>query len=230
MGHPRTNYSPRLVTLLGMFKKITRKQLEGFLARHASSERVLDIGSGGSSYGRFFPNRYSVDIESSRKPDQIADAHSLPFKDGEFSTVLCTEVLEHLHSPRVAIAEMRRVLRPGGKLILTTRFVYPIHDAPGDYWRFTHYGLRELFKQWRIAELVPETTDAETIGVLVQRLGFQTRLKYNTLSKLLTFILAAIMPIGNKLISTRFGDIKKEHVEDHILASGYYLVAISPEK
>jgi SAM-dependent methyltransferase len=206
-------------------RKITRKHLEQFLAKHASQERTLDIGAGGSSYGRFFPNRYSIDIDPARKPDLVADAHRLPFKDGEFSTILCTEVLEHLRDPRTAIAEMRRVLRPGGTLILTTRFVYPIHDAPGDYWRFTCYGLRELFKEWNIVELVPETIDAETVAVLLQRLGFQTKMRFNTLSKLVTYTLARIAPVGDRLIVKRYGDIGKKREEDHILASGYYMVA-----
>ncbi len=206
-------------------KKITRAHLEKFLTRHASQERALDIGAGGSSYQRFFPNRISIDIDPERKPDIVADAHKLPFKDNEFSLVLCTEVLEHLREPRVAIAEMRRVLKPGGVLILTTRFVYPLHDTPHDYWRFTKYGLEELFADWDIAELIPETTDAETTAVLLQRIGFQTRMHCNKLSKLLTFMLAYIAPVGNRLISKRYGDIKKSREEDHIMASGYYLVA-----
>ncbi len=206
-------------------KKITRKHLEQFLSRNASEERTLDIGAGGSSYGRFFPNRVSVDIDPKRKPDIVADAHKLPFKDGEFQVVLCTEVLEHLREPRTAIAEMRRVLKQKGSLILTTRFVYPLHDTPHDYWRFTVYGLRELFSDWDIVELIPETTDAETIAVLIQRIGFQTRMRFNKLSKLITFTLASIAPIGNKFIKIRYGDIGKNKEEEHIMASGYYLVA-----
>lgn len=206
-------------------RKITRKYLEKFLERHKSTERTLDIGAGGSSYDRFFPNRVSIDVDPKRNPDIVADAHELPFKDGEFQIILCTEVLEHLRNPRVAIAEMYRVLKPKGLLILTTRFVYPLHDTPNDYWRFTVYGLRELFSNWDITELIPETTDSETIAVLIQRIGFQTRMRFNKLSKLLTFTLANIMPIGDKLIKVRYGDIKKSKEEEHIMASGYYLVA-----
>jgi len=161
-----------------MFRKITREKLNLFLAKYATKDRVLDIGSGGSSYDRYFPNRVSVDIDPLRKPDIVADAHNLPFKDGEFEFVLCTEVLEHLKDPKRAISEMNRVLNRGGMLVLTTRFVYPVHDAPNDYWRFTKYGLRELFKDWEVVELVPETETFSTIGVLLQRIAFQTNLKF----------------------------------------------------
>lgn len=206
-------------------KKITRKYLEVFLERHKSDERTLDIGAGGSSYGRLFPNRVTVDIDPERKPDIVADAHHLPFKDSDFSIVLCTEVLEHMREPRLAIAEMRRVLKPKGTLILTTRFVYPLHDTPHDYWRFTKYGLEELFSEWDIIEIIPETIDMETVAVLLQRIGFQTRMHVNKFAKLFIFILAYIAPAGNKFIKIRYGNIQKTHTEDHIMASGYYLVA-----
>ena len=207
-----------------MFKKITRRSLGQFLARYATNERVLDIGSGGSSYHRFFPNRLAIDIDPKRKPDIVGDAHALPFKDGEFGTILCTEVLEHLHSPRVAIAEMHRVLTRGGMLILSTRFVYPLHDVPGDYWRFTKYGLRELFKEWEIIEIVEETQTFSTIGVLLQRIAFQTRLRFNVFAKFKLFILAWVFDHMNFLIKEEYGDIGKSSSEHTIMTSGYYIV------
>ena len=133
-----------------MFRKFTRVSLEKFLAPHATEGQVLDIGSGGSSYGKYFPNRLTVDIDPARKPEIVADAHELPFPDGKFAVILCTEVLEHLSNPPKAIAEMRRVLKPGGKLILTTRFMYPLHDIPHDYFRYTRYGLEHLFENGRV--------------------------------------------------------------------------------
>ncbi|HEX9608932.1 MAG TPA: methyltransferase domain-containing protein [Candidatus Paceibacterota bacterium] len=208
-----------------MFKKITRKNLELFLARHATEKRVLDIGAGGSSYHRFFPNRVAIDVDPARKPDVVADAHELPFEDNEFEIVLCTEVLEHLKEPRVAIGEMNRVLKRGGTLILTTRFVYPIHDAPNDFWRFTKYGLRELFKEWDIIELKAETRMFSTIGVLLQRMAFQSKLKFNKLVKLKLFFLAHIFDHLNFFIREEYGDIKKSMPETDIMPSGYYLIA-----
>ncbi len=207
-----------------MYQKITRRALESFLSQNASSERVLDIGAGGSSYYKFFPNRVSIDIDPARNPDIVGDAHKLPFKDGEFNTILCTEVLEHLKDPRVAISEMKRVLVTGGVLILTTRFVYPIHDAPNDYWRFTKYGLAELFKEWEIIKLVPETENFSTIAVLLQRMTFQTSLYLNKLTKFFLLLTALIVHKLNFLIKGEYGDIQKRTREDHIMTSGYYLI------
>lgn len=209
-----------------MFEKITRQSLETFLSKYASEERVLDIGAGGSAYGKMFPNRVSFDIDPARKPDIVGDAHHMPFSDGEFGMIVCTEVLEHLKDPPRAITEMWRVLKPGGTLLLTTRFVYPIHDSPHDYWRFTKYGLRELFREWDIRELQVETDTFGTVAVLIQRIAFQTRLRLNKPLKLILLILASLVRRSNWLITKEFGDIKKQTVEEGILSSGYYMVCI----
>lgn len=207
-----------------MFKKLTRQKLDTFLSKHHSSVRVLDIGAGGSSYDRFFPNRISIDIDPKRNPDIVADAHDLPFSDEEFEMILCTEVLEHLKDPRRAIAEMRRVLKRGGKVIVTTRFVYPIHDSPHDYWRFTKYGLEELFKEWEVVECAAETEVFSTVAVLLQRIAFQTTLRLNKLMKLNLFIFAFLSDRLNFLLKSEYGDIRKLTKEDNIMPSGYYLV------
>src|SRR5262249_32402332 len=88
----------------------------------------------------------------------------LPFADATFERVLCVEVLEHLHDPALAVAEMRRVLAPGGLLLLTTRFAYPLHDEPHDYFRYTVHGLRHLFRDGcRIDQLTADGSDADAI-------------------------------------------------------------------
>lgn len=207
-----------------MFKKITRGNLDLFLKKHASDKKVLDVGSGGSSYGRFFPNRLSVDIDPERKPDIVADAGNLPFDDNEFEMILCTEMLEHVKNPFDVEKEFYRVLRPGGRLILTTRFVYPIHDSPHDYWRYTKYGLRQLFKNWKFVELKEESANFSAVAILLQRIGFQSRLRFNVGVKFVIFMLAWIINKLNFLTVVEFGDIKKQTIESNILTTGYYIV------
>ena len=207
-----------------MIKKITRKNMRAFLSRHATAERVLDLGAGGSPFANLFPNRVTADIDPERKPDIVADAEHLPFKDNEFKCILCTEMFEHVKDPFQAEQEIRRVMAPGGKLILTTRFVFPLHDTPEDYWRFSKYGLAELFRAWKIIEILPETKDFSAIGALLQRISFQTALRLNKLSKLIILVLAWIFDHLNWLIVKEYGDIKRRNSEADIMATGYYLV------
>lgn len=207
-----------------MIKKITRQHMESFLARYATEKRVLDLGSGGSSYQRFFPNRLTVDIDPARKPNVVADAHNLPFKDGEFEVVLSTEMLEHVKDPFQVERELRRVTASGGVLILSTRFVFPLHDTPHDYFRFTKYGLKELFKEWEIVELSGETKNFSTIGALLQRICFQSRLRFNKITKVSLFFIAWCLTHLDWLTREEFGDIKRGVPETELMPTGYYLV------
>lgn len=125
--------------------KLTRPRIRAFLEKYKTTELVLDVGSGGADQHVLFPNRTTIDVDPARNPEIVGDAQEMPFADATYNTILCTEVLEHIPDPQKAVDEMYRVLKPGGTLILTTRFLFPVHDAPGDYWRFTPYGLQALF-------------------------------------------------------------------------------------
>ncbi|MEM8713382.1 MAG: methyltransferase domain-containing protein, partial [Planctomycetota bacterium] len=72
----------------------------------------------------------------------FGDGARLPFLDGSVDTVLSTEVLEHVPDPRSLVLEMARVLKPGGKLLLTVPFIQPLHELPSDYYRFTPSSLK----------------------------------------------------------------------------------------
>jgi SAM-dependent methyltransferase len=210
-------------------KKITRKHLRPFLERYARSTQVLEIGGGkvetNHSYEDLFPNRFTIDIDPARKPDVVGDVHALPFADNSYDFILCTEVLEHLHAPHVAISEMDRVLRSGGTLVLTTRFVFPIHDAPHDYYRYTKYGLQYLFRDWDIIELKEETETLSAIGALLQRVGFQTDVRGGKCTKLFLYGLAFLLDKSNALIKNQYGDIRKSAKEHIIMTTGYYVAA-----
>ena len=205
-------------------KKLTRKHLEPLLAEYATTEKILDLGSGGSSYQRYFPNRLTVDIDPLRKPDIVADAHHLPFKDEEFTFVLCTEMLEHVQDPFQVEKEIRRITAKGGTLLLTTRFTFPLHDVPHDYWRYTKYGLRRLFSEWEVLELRGETETFSTIGALLQRISFQTKLHLNKPMKALLEVLIWMFDHLNWLIVKEYGNIEKTRPETEIMPTGYYLV------
>ena len=101
-------------------------------------------------------------------PAVYADAACLPFVDACFDTVVMLEVLEHLARPRLALAEASRVLRPGGRLLLSMPFLYPMHDEPHDYQRYTAHGLRREIEGvgLRIEHLAPTLGAIESAGLL----------------------------------------------------------------
>lgn len=99
--------------------------------------------------------RYNCDLHT--------DIEAIPFPDNSMDAVICIEVLEHVANPFQAAAELYRVLKPGGVLMLTTPFLLGYHGKtrqPGqtdshshgaypDFWRFTHEGLYQLFKPFQ---------------------------------------------------------------------------------
>lgn len=114
---------------------------------------ILDIGAGKQEVHSFLPdnNRYiSLDYYHTAtewyhvRPDFFADGQQLPIATQCIDTVLLLDVLEHLPDPEACILEVRRVLQPNSKLVLQVPFLYPLHDTPFDFHRWTVHGLREL--------------------------------------------------------------------------------------
>ncbi|MBZ5577632.1 MAG: methyltransferase domain-containing protein [Acidobacteriia bacterium] len=94
--------------------------------------------------GRAVDGYVNLDLVAIDGVDVAADAEQLPFPDGVFQRVECDAVLEHVRDPQPVMAEIRRVLRPGGYVHLVTPFCHPFHEYPRDYRRFTLDGLKEL--------------------------------------------------------------------------------------
>ncbi|MEY4575711.1 MAG: hypothetical protein RL701_414 [Pseudomonadota bacterium] len=118
--------------------------------------RVLDIGCGLQPYRQFLNASRTEYVGLDREgplsqPTVVGSAEDLPFDDQSFDVVISTQVLEHVQEPRVALHEAVRVLRPGGRLLLTVPGVWPTHEAPHDYWRFTRHGLLHLLETEGIA-------------------------------------------------------------------------------
>ena len=149
--------SGRLAYYLGVSYR--RKRVDADLAAVSAhlGGRVLDVG-GARRRGAFRPPpgaRFIVaDLERSHRPDVGADVQALPFRDGAFDAVKATELLEHVPDVARALAECRRVLRPGGHLVITVPFLERLHGDPDDYARYTRSTWERLLAE---AELKPVT-------------------------------------------------------------------------
>lgn len=142
-----------------------------------TGESVLTVGSGGQINELL--NRYSIrqdfnvvsfDVDDARGPDIVGDICSYDFQGRTFDTVVICEVLEHLYAPHKGVETVYNVLKPGGRLILTTPFILPLHDRPYDYFRFTKYGLQYLLEKFSEVKVKERNSYFETIDVLWVRL------------------------------------------------------------
>jgi SAM-dependent methyltransferase len=116
----------------------------------ASSERitVLDFGAGGSPYRSLFPNAtyITADLKGSRTDFSIDESGCTDAPDKAFDMVLSTQVLEHCRDPDRYLSEALRVLKPDGKLVLSTHGLFEEHACPSDFFRWTTNGLRSVIE------------------------------------------------------------------------------------
>ena len=185
-------------------KLFSRKNLYGFLHEELSTyigeKRVLNIGSGGE-IGEIFKNAYkhfnliTIDVDSTRNPDIVMDACSLKFPDNSFDLVCMMEVLEHISTPYLAISEIYRVLKPSGKLIMSTPFLFGIHDAPHDYYRYTKYGLMYLLNEFIHTDVRERNAYISTVIVLLSRLITSESKRDKLIGIIFTYLSVLLFPL-----------------------------------
>lgn len=143
-SHPKITYAGPFAT------RDSRELMSEVALRLPDGGRVLDLGCGPRDQAaplEYLGFKYvGVDF-SNGAADFLADAHSLPFADSTFDCVFSYAVLEHLHNPFVALAEVVRVLKPGGWFIGTVSQGEPFHAS------FFHHTLWGLFA---LGNAVPE--------------------------------------------------------------------------
>ena len=132
----------------------------------AAGARVLDMGAGSCPYRPLFAHcRYEtqdfagLDDEQLRhggygRIDYRCDIASVPVAEGTFDAILCTEVLEHVREPIKAVKEMARILKPGGRLMLTAPLGSGIHQEPYHYYGgYTPYWYQDFLAEAGFAQI-----------------------------------------------------------------------------
>ena len=121
-----------------------------FAASVPSGSRVLDAGAGEQPYRNLLSHcEYeSADFEQLDKEyarsTYVCDLTSIPVEDGRFDAILFNQVMEHLSDPLTVLVELKRVLKPGGKMICTAPLFYEEHEQPYDFYRYTQFAWRHM--------------------------------------------------------------------------------------
>jgi SAM-dependent methyltransferase len=135
--------------------------------------RLLDVGCGVKPYEPFFRDAVAeyVGVDVANPAAELeGTVEEIPVQDESFELVLCTQTLEHAEDPARAVRELRRVVKPGGRVLASTHGVQVYHPNPDDYWRWTHAGLERLFREnafWSAVTVTPGSGTTACIGMLV---------------------------------------------------------------
>lgn len=128
-------------------QKILEQELTAVVAH---GTRIADIGCGEQPWRSLIEQcggRYvGVDISINKlcSVQVLGEIVALPLRTESVDVALCTEVMEHVLDVRQGLLELARIVKPGGQVLLTTPFCYPLHEEPHDYGRLTSYQLAQL--------------------------------------------------------------------------------------
>ncbi|MEB2778319.1 methyltransferase domain-containing protein [Algoriphagus sp. D3-2-R+10] len=152
------DFNPQKITFENIDRFYIKRSIFRFLESKKSvlTGKFLDVGCGEKPYESMILSNSKVSSYSGIdliggheykvgvKPDFFWDGITFPFDDSVYDSAMATEVLEHCPDPLLTLTEIHRILKKDSPLILTVPFIWPTHEAPYDFYRYTPFGLRHL--------------------------------------------------------------------------------------
>jgi SAM-dependent methyltransferase len=139
---------------------IPRHYIRNFCHEHGQclSGRILDFGCGSRPYMACFPDAreyIGVDYDSNleigscyvKNNIYYYDGHNLPFPDNAFDAIVTFQVIEHVDNLHHSLQELQRVASPGATVLITGPLLWPEHETPHDFRRFTRWGIQQYVQR-----------------------------------------------------------------------------------
>ena len=198
----RQSFQPNFLSLFINPFYFIRKGLHNGIIKnriHLHGE-MLDFGCGRKPYKNLISvNKYvGVDIEVSGHPhknsevDVFYNGHSIPFPTNTFDSFLCSEVFEHLFNLEEIIMELHRVLKSGGKGLITVPFLWPEHETPYDFGRYTSFGMQALLEKNHFKVISMEKS-GHFIECIFQLMAYYVNRIYNSKYSILNVFFTSLL-------------------------------------
>ena len=146
-------------SVLGLFYNpfyLTRRALNNKIRNYSKfiNGNILDVGCGSKPYKRFFNHTEYTGIDTNQSGhnhkneeiDVFFVEEKIPFKNENFDSIVCFEVIEHVFTPLGFLTEINRVLRNEGYFLVTMPFTWDEHEQPFDYARYSSFGIKHLLE------------------------------------------------------------------------------------
>ncbi len=182
---------------------------------------VLDLGSGTNQYR---DQVVCVDGFAYDNVHLVCDLEKLPLQSNSVDGLISIAVLEHTHQPSGHVAEMKRVLKPGGRVLCYVPFIQGYHASPDDYQRFTIRGARELFEDFQIIDVQVGAGPMSGLLWIVQE-WLAVALSFGSLR-----LYRLLVPVMWLLSPLKYFDLLlARHPAASVIASGFVVEARKPE-
>jgi SAM-dependent methyltransferase len=211
-------------------KKISRPLIRRFLQPYGTTERVLVLHPEEGLTQGWFPNHYIVSKRAEDKPDLLVDSGFNGLSQiatESYDTILCCGLMEHIAEPQQFVDNLHRILRPGGKVLISVSACFSFHECPDDYFHYTPYGLQLLFKQWDHFEVLRGNCGPfMTIGILLQRILLQSEI-FPPLRPVIE-LMVHIFPMLDRFVIRQYNSraMDDDHLCDSMLPSNLQAVVV----
>lgn len=160
---------------------------------------VLDVGCGRKPYRSLFnvESYIGMDIDNeghdhtNEDIDIFYDGVFFPFCENFFDSIISNQVFEHVFEPDIFLIEIKRVLKPKGKLLLTVPFAWDEHEQPNDFARYSSFGIKYQLEKNGF-KIVKQSKSVNDIRVIFQLLNMYIYKKLKSKNKYINVIISVL--------------------------------------